>query len=263
MSATAAPLHKLHGSGNRTWVLFAALLFCVATTLTIVLCASMSSKGGMPMPGGWTMSMAWARMCGQTWSGAAAAFAGMWTAMTVAMMLPVLLPVLWRWQTLLEEAHRSRFVVLMGAGYFAVWIAAGMAFYPLGAGMAALLVQLPPLARAAPLASGLIVALAGGFQLSSVKARYLACCRAMPRCQEASPLRHGMRLGVHCCGCCAGLTAMLLAVGVMNGWAMVFTATAIAAERFARDGNQVARIVGGLLLVIGGALIVRALWALA
>ncbi len=266
MSATAARLHKRHGSGSRTWILFAALLFCAATTLTIVLCASMSSKGGMPMPGGWTMSMAWARMCGQTWSGAAAVFAGMWTAMTVAMMLPVLLPVLWRWQAVLEEAHRSRFVVLMGAGYFAVWIAAGMAMYPLGAGVAALLVQLPPLARAAPLASGLIVALAGGFQLSSAKARYLACCRAMPRCREAAPcarfapLRHGMHLGLHCCGCCAGLTAMLLAVGVMNGWAMMFTATAIAAERFARDGNQAARIVGVLLLVIGGTLIARALW---
>ncbi len=262
--ATAARLRKRNGSCNWTWACFAALLFCASTTLAIVICASMSSKGGMPMPGGWTMSMAWARMCGQTWSGAAAAFAGMWTAMTAAMMLPALLPVLWRWHVVWAGAAPLRFVVLMGAGYFAVWIAVGMAVYPLGAGVAALLVQLAPLARAAPLASGLIVVLAGGFQLSAMKARYLACCRAMPRCREATPfacfapLCRGMRHGVHCCGCCAGLTAMLLAVGIMNGWAMAFATLAIAAERFARDGRQVARIVGALLLVIGIALIVRA-----
>jgi hypothetical protein len=27
----------------------------------------MSALGEMPMPGGWTMSMAWMRMPGQTW----------------------------------------------------------------------------------------------------------------------------------------------------------------------------------------------------
>jgi hypothetical protein len=30
----------------------------------------MSAMGEMPMPGGWTMSMAWMRMPGQTWPGA-------------------------------------------------------------------------------------------------------------------------------------------------------------------------------------------------
>jgi hypothetical protein len=55
-----------------------ALLFAVSAALTIVWCASMSAMGGMPMPGGWTMSMAWMRMPGQTWPGAAASFVGMW-----------------------------------------------------------------------------------------------------------------------------------------------------------------------------------------
>jgi len=40
------------------------------------------------MPGGWTMAMAWTRMPGQTWPGAAASFLGMWVVMMVAMMLP-------------------------------------------------------------------------------------------------------------------------------------------------------------------------------
>jgi predicted metal-binding membrane protein len=42
----------------------------------------------MPMPDGWTMSMAWMRMSGLTWASTAASFLGMWVVMMVAMMLP-------------------------------------------------------------------------------------------------------------------------------------------------------------------------------
>jgi len=44
----------------------------------------------MTMPGGWMMSMAWMRLPGQSWPGAAASFLGMWIVMMVAMMLPSL-----------------------------------------------------------------------------------------------------------------------------------------------------------------------------
>jgi len=58
----------------------------------------MSAMGEMPMPGGWTMSMAWMRMPGQTWPGDAAAFLGISVVMMVAMMLPSLVPMLWRYR---------------------------------------------------------------------------------------------------------------------------------------------------------------------
>jgi predicted metal-binding membrane protein len=70
----------------------AALLFAVSAVVTIFWSASMSAMGEMPMPGGWTMSMAWMRMPGQTWPMAAASFLGMWVVMMVAMMLPCLVP---------------------------------------------------------------------------------------------------------------------------------------------------------------------------
>jgi hypothetical protein len=54
-----------------------ALLFAACAVLTIVRCASMSAMGEMPMPGGWTMSMDWMRMPGQTWLNAAASFLNM------------------------------------------------------------------------------------------------------------------------------------------------------------------------------------------
>jgi predicted metal-binding membrane protein len=75
-----------------------ALLFAASAAVTIVWCASMSAMGEMPMPGGWTMSVAWMRMPGQTWPGAAASFLGIWVVMMVAMMLPSLVPMLWRYR---------------------------------------------------------------------------------------------------------------------------------------------------------------------
>jgi len=49
-----------------------ALLFVTSALITIAWSASMSGMGEMPMPGGWTMSMAWMRMPGQSWPGPAA-----------------------------------------------------------------------------------------------------------------------------------------------------------------------------------------------
>jgi hypothetical protein len=68
----------------------------------------MSGMGEMPMPGGWTMSMAWMRMPGQTWPGAAASFLGMWVVMMVAMMLPSLVPMLWRYRQAVGSAGEPR-----------------------------------------------------------------------------------------------------------------------------------------------------------
>jgi hypothetical protein len=76
-----------------------ALLFAAGAAATIAGCASMPAMGGMPMPGGWTMSMAWMPMPGRTWPGAVAAFVGTWTAMMVAMMLPSVAPALWRYRS--------------------------------------------------------------------------------------------------------------------------------------------------------------------
>src|SRR3982751_6022495 len=107
-----------------------ALVFAASATLTTLWCASMSSRGEMPMPNGWTMSMAWMRMPGQTWAGAAASFLTMWGVMMVAMMLPSLVPVLWRYHQAVGptgEAHRGWLTALVGAGYFFVWTVFGMA----------------------------------------------------------------------------------------------------------------------------------------
>src|SRR5216684_2456078 len=160
-----------------------ALLFAASGAVTIVWCASMSAMGEMPMPGGWTMSMAWMRMPGQTWPGAAASFFGMWVAMMVAMMLPSLVPMLWRYRQAVGrtgEARLGRLTALVGGGYFFVWTLFGMASFPLGVALAAVVMQRPALARAVPIAVGVVVLMAGSLQLTAWKARHLACCREAP-----------------------------------------------------------------------------------
>jgi hypothetical protein len=57
-------------ASQQTFFGVSALLFVASAAATIVWCASMSAMGEMPMPGGWTMAMAWMRMPGQTWPGA-------------------------------------------------------------------------------------------------------------------------------------------------------------------------------------------------
>jgi predicted metal-binding membrane protein len=96
----------------------------------------MSVMGEISMPGGWAMSMAWMRMPGQTWPGAAASFLGMWIVMMVAMMLPTLVPMLWRYGQAVGgtgEARRGRLTALVGVGYFRLAPSAEHAARALGA----------------------------------------------------------------------------------------------------------------------------------
>jgi predicted metal-binding membrane protein len=243
-----------------------ALLFAASSVVTVVWCQSMSAMGEMSMPGGWAMSMAWMRMPGQTWPGAAVSFLGMWIVMMVAMMLPSLVPMLWRYRQAVGRAGEARLgwlTAFVGGGYFFVWAVCGVAVFALGMGLAAIEMRRPALAGAVPVAGGVIVLIAGVLQFTAWKARQLACCRAVPGCGCTVPAdaggawRYGLRLGLRCSYCCAGLTVILLVIGVMDLRVMTAVATATTVERLAPCGDRVARAIGvvvvgvGLLLVAG------------
>jgi predicted metal-binding membrane protein len=243
-----------------------ALLFVASVTLTTVWCTSMSGAGEMPMPGGWTMSMAWMRMPGQTWPGAAASFLVMWVVMMVAMMLPSLVPMLWRYRQALGtagEMHLGRLTTLVGVGYFSVWTAFGMVAFPLGVALAEIEMQQPALARAVPMAVCVVILIAGAFQFTETKAHHLACCREAPgdgrtlSADARTAWRHGLRLGLHCSYCCASLTAILLIIGVMELRAMAVVTAAITLERLAPAGERVARAIGAVVIGAGLFLIAR------
>ena len=255
-------------SGERAFLGTSALLFLASAGVTVRACASMG--GGMPMPGGWTMSMAWMRMPGQTWPGAAAMFMAMWIAMMMAMMLPSLVSMLSSYRRCLgapKAAGLGGPTVLAGAGYFFVWALFGAAAYPLGVALAAAAMEWPGLARSVPLATGLVLLLAGGVQLTAWKARHLGRCRdehacgASPSRDPRSAWRHGLRLGLHCSLCCSGFIVALLVAGVMDLRAMALLTVAITAERLAPKPALVARAAGLLVAATGALEIARALGA--
>jgi predicted metal-binding membrane protein len=224
----------------------------------------MPGMEGMPMPGGWSMSMVWMRMPGQTWAGVAASFLGMWIVMTVAMMLPSLVPELWRYRAEVGRTGATRLAwltALVGIGYFFVWTLLGAAIFPVGIALSALAMRYSALARAVPIAVGAVVLIAGALQFTAWKARRLAR-RGASSCSRpgdaGTAWRHGIHLGVHCAKCCAGLMAIPLVMGIMDLRVMAAVTAAITAERLAPAGVRVARGVGVVGVVVGLLLLVRA-----
>ena len=223
------------------------------------------SLASLPMPGGGAMSMAWMPMCGQGWGDAAASFLVTWTVMMAAMMLPSSIPTLWSYRQSVVQAGKlpgSLLVAPAAVGYFLVWVLLGVGVFPLGAAITVVTMRYPALARAAPIATGLVVLLAGALQFTRWKSQQLACCRR-GGCRESSgcgralpaaafaALRHGLRLGAHCSQCCAGLTAVLLVTGIMDVPAMVAVTAGITLERVAPAGERVARLIGIVVICAG------------
>ena len=245
---------------GQVFLLSSALLFAAAAALTILWCGGMQSMRGMPMPGGWTMSMAWMRASGESWLASGLSFLGMWVAMMVAMMLPALMPMLWRYRQAMirgAEPHPEGFTVVAGLGYVSFWAICGAIAFSLGAALAAVEMRSQDISRIVPVAAGVAVLLAGGFQLTQWKARQLACCRGESKHGDTWPIgcgaafRDGLGLGLQCAGCCANLMAILLVFGVMDIRAMAVITLAVTAERLAPAGESIARVTGVLAAGFG------------
>ena len=235
-----------------------AVVFAASAITTVLWCGSMASMPGMEMPGGWRMSMAWMRMPGQSWPGAAATFIGMWGVMMVAMMVPVLVPVLSRYREALARTPGTRLgqlTTLVGAGYFAVWTLCGAIVFPVGLMLGEIAMRVPAVSRAMPIATGVVTLIAGILQFTAWKRRQLACCRVsrvrVSPADASAAWRHGLQLGVRCVYCCASLTAVLLAIGVMDLRAMAAVTALITAERLAPAGERVARGIGMVVVASG------------
>lgn len=246
-------------SGERTVTVIAAVVFVVASTLTLYFVHTMS--GGMVMPGGWTMSMMWMTMPGQTELAAAALFVFMWLAMMVAMMLPSALPVLLIYRRVMlfrSEPRSGLWTWLVGAGYFTAWTAFGIVAYGCGLAVAHLTMVSELASRLVPIASGVALAGGGVWQLTPWKFACLKHCRD-PLQLLAGHLGGGARgafgfgvyHGAYCAGCCWGLMLMVLVLGVMNLTVMILVAAVIAGEKLLTRGERIARAVGIVAIAAG------------
>ena len=252
---------------ERAFFGISALLFAGSAAVTVLWSTSMSTMGGMQMPGGWTMSMVWMRMPTQTWPGVAAVFVGMWIVMMMAMMLPSLVLMLRQYRAVVGPSNERRLgglTAIVGVAYFVVWTAFGIAAFALGVVSSTMEMQHPSLARGAPIGAGVVVLIAGFLQFTPWKTHHLACCKAVPDRDRMLPAsagsawRHGLRLGFHCSLCCAGLMSIVLVLGVMNLGAMAAVAAVITIERLAPAGERIEHGIGAIVVGTGMFLIALA-----
>jgi predicted metal-binding membrane protein len=225
-------------------------------------------SGGMAMPGGWTMSMTWMRMPGQSWAAAGVMFVAMWVAMMISMMLPSALPMLLLYRRVLRfrgDGGLGLAIWSLGAGYFAVWLGFGAAAYVVGIVVAQGAMRFETVSRAVPAASGIALVVAGIYQLTPWKTACLRHCRNPTQLMAGHLGRRGWRdalgLGLHHgAGCCWGLMLVQLVLGVMSIGAMALVAAVIAAEKLLAGGVGIARTAGVAAIVAGAGVALRALF---
>jgi predicted metal-binding membrane protein len=164
-------------------------------------------------------------------------YLGIWVTMMAAMMLPTAVPAAAR-------LARALPTLSFAVGYLAVWTVYGLLAYALFRLVTSLDIGWLAWDEAGPYLAGGVLAAAGLYELTPVKHRFLARCRAPG---EAS----GVRYGIECVGCCFGLMAALFALGVMSLTWMVVVAGVIFAEKVLPRGMHLARVVGFALIVLG------------
>jgi predicted metal-binding membrane protein len=184
------------------------------------------------------------------------AFLVAWVAMMAAMMFPAVVPVV-RLYAMAAAKGRAAPVAVFVAGYIVLWSAIGIPAFFAWSRLSQPLMQGTP--WAGRVAGGVAVA-TGLYQLTPLKTVCLRHCR--------SPLsffmRHGKHLdrstgafvagvrhGVFCVGCCWMLMALLVAFGAMQLAWMLGLAVLILLEKIAPFGEQLARVTGAALLVLG------------
>jgi predicted metal-binding membrane protein len=190
------------------------------------------------------------------------AFLVAWVAMMAAMMFPAVLPVVRLYARAAANGQAAPVAVFVG-GYIALWGLVGVPAYFAWRSLNEPLMMGSP--WAGRVAGGVALA-AGLYQLTPLKSVCLRHCR--------SPLsffmRHGKHLdrptgafvagvrhGTYCIGCCWMLMALLIAFGAMQLVWMVVFAVLILLEKLAPFGEQLARVTGAVLAVVGVALLVR------
>ena len=266
MSAEAEPVVARRVSGTTYLYLAACAIFLISAALTLYFFRSMA--GGMPMPGGWKMSMAWMHM--GSWPLMLAMFCLMWLAMMVVMMLPSSLPVLMLVRRALEHRgvrHSDLLTWTVAAGYFLAWSGFGLLAFGAGVGCAEAAMASDTFSRAVPWLTGAAVIFAGIYQLLPMKQACLRSCRdpllLVANMGEgwSGALRLGLQHGSFCVSCCWALMVIQLVLGVMSLPVMVVIALVIAWEKLSASSTLPARVAGVTAVLAGIVIVARSLLA--
>ncbi len=186
--------------------------------------------------GAWALTIAQARSMSEMAMGLGPweSFAVAWVAMMAAMMLPSAIPLIFEFARG-SEGRRAWPVatVALALTYLAVWLAFGLACYGV---YVAIGTPWPNQGRA----GGVALVLAGIYGLTPIKRASQARCREL--CALHGPLPFnllrsavtaGLRYGLSCAGCSAGLMIAMVLIGMSNLLAAVLLAAVVLVYKLA------------------------------
>lgn len=196
---------------------------------------------------------------------AAPLFMGMWLTMMVAMMFPTIAPMVLAHRMVVRHRGEGWLpTAVFVLGYLSVWTAIGLA--PLLVFLGFRNIAMPP--SWLPLVSGAVLIVAGLYQFTPWKRRCLRACQTPLGFivthdfggGSRSAFLAGITHGAFCLGCCWGLMAVLVVVGLMNLVWMAAIALVFLAEKNWRRGLALARVAGAAVTVLGIAVVLHPEW---
>ena len=192
------------------------------------------------------------------WGLDALLFLAMWVVMMVAMMLPTAAPMVLAFHSVHARNHQPddafRATWVFVAAYLLVWALSGIAAY---AGVLAAAAAQPMLAAEV---SGLILMVAGIYQITPLKQRCRSECRrpiimTSWHHRTADAFHMGLLHGVYCLGCCWLLFVILFPLGMTTG-AMAAVTLIILGEKTLRRPEFVSYGAAVVLVLYGGLMVV-------
>jgi predicted metal-binding membrane protein len=186
-----------------------------------------------------------------------------WVVMLTAMMLPSELNYIGAFAAVLKTRHRAsvaRPLIMASfvAGYGVAWVAYGLAAYHLDAVLHAVSPEIIARNRGGPFLAGLVLIIAGLYQVSSLKRVCLTGCRTPLaffarywREGEFGAVVMGVRHGLVCVGCCWALMAVMFAMDAMSLTWMALLTLFMFAEKVLPKGQTLAIPIACFLSAMG------------
>ena len=189
-------------------------------------------------------------------------FLAIWVTMMIAMMFPSAASMILMFATVsASKRQRAQAFVptwVFVSGYLLVWALFGVAAYFIATVADRLAAQSMWLMENSARIGGLVLVIAGLYQLSPLKNVCLTKCRTPTqfiltswRDGYGGAVRMGLEHGIYCLGCCWLLFVILFPLGMMNIAVLGLLTALIFAEKCLPIGRLASRIAAGALVIYG------------
>ena len=194
----------------------------------------------------------------------------MWWIMMVAMMMPSASPMILLFATVnrkqRETGHPFVATSIFALGYLAAWAGFSLVAVLLQWGFERTALLSPILVGTNVIFGGVLLLVAGAYQLTPIKHACLRHCRSPLaflsthwRRGARGALRMGLEHGAYCVGCCWFLMGLLFFGGVMNLYWIVGLALFVLFEKIVPAAHWLGYATGVALLLWGAAMLAVAL----